>query len=235
MTTAAVTTAAVTTAAVTTAAVTTAAVTTAAVTGIEPLLEASELTCIRDHRVLFSELNLQLQAGEILQIEGVNGAGKTSLLRILCGLMSPQEGDVYWRGETIRRCRPLFHEELLYIGHNPGVKEELTAQENLRFYQAQGAHRGDIDEALDQVGLYAYEDVLVRSMSAGQRRRVALARLWLSTATLWILDEPLTAIDRDGISHLQARLQQHAENGGSVILTSHQPLNAASVRRLELK
>jgi heme exporter protein A len=201
-----------------------------------PLLEASRLSCIRDQRMLFDALDVQLADAEILQIEGVNGAGKTSLLRILCGLLPPRQGTVSWRGEPIEHCRPLFHGELLYIGHHPGIKEELSAQENLLFYRSLGGFvmDGDIAAALDQVGLYGYEDVPVRSLSAGQRRRVALARLWLSTATLWILDEPLTAIDSDGIRNLEARLRQHRDNGGSVVLTSHQTLGLAAVRRLRL-
>jgi heme exporter protein A len=204
------------------------------VSNTDLLLEVSQLTCIRDQRVLFEGLNIQQNTGEILLIEGINGAGKTSLLRILCGLLPPQEGSIYWRGEEIERCRFVYHRELLYIGHSPGIKEELTAQENLYFYQSLGTCQGDIDEALDQIGLYGYEDVLVRHMSAGQRRRVALARLWLSRAVLWILDEPLTAIDRHGIANLETRMQRHIEQGGSVILTSHQTLTLASVKRLQL-
>lgn len=203
------------------------------------LLEGRGLTCVRDLRTLFRDLDLALTAGEVLQVEGANGAGKTSLLRILCGLAEPRRGAVYWRGEEIRRCRPLYHRQLLYIGHQPGVKDELTPLENLRFFRALGGHGGERavqEEALNQVGLYGFEDTPVRTLSAGQRRRVALARLWLSTAPLWILDEPFTAIDQYGVRHLEDRLAQHAEAGGLAVIASHQPLRlpAGQVRQLRL-
>ncbi len=198
----------------------------------KPLLEGQGLTCIRDGRTLFQELDLTLGSGELLQIEGVNGAGKTSLLRLLCGLAQPRDGNIYWQGVPIRQCRTDYHEQLLYIGHQPGIKDELTALENLRFFHALSGH-GDNDEdlfqALDQVGLYGYEDAPVRTLSAGQRRRVALARLWLNRASLWILDEPFTAIDRKGIANLEAILSRHAQSGGMVVLTSHQTLHLKDV------
>ncbi len=207
---------------------------------LEPRLEARELSCVRAGRTLFEALELCLEAGQILQIEGANGAGKTSLLRILCGLTQPQEGAVYWAGSDIRKCRSEYYQKLLYIGHSPGIKEELTALENLRFFRALGGHSGTdltLEEALDQVGLYGYEEVPVRTLSAGQRRRVALARLWLNGDGLWVLDEPFTAIDQDGIHNLEARLADHARNGGMVALTSHQTLHlaASSVRHLNLR
>lgn len=203
------------------------------------LLEGRGLTCVRDLRTLFRDLDFALAPGEVLQVEGANGAGKTSLLRILCGLAEPRHGAVYWRGEDIRRSRPSYHRQLLYIGHQPGVKDELTPLENLRFFRALGGHGGERavqEEALNQVGLYGFEDALVRTLSAGQRRRVALARLWLSTAPLWILDEPFTAIDQYGVRHLESRLEQHAEAGGLAVIASHQPLRltAGRVRPLRL-
>lgn len=203
-------------------------------------LEARQLTCVRSGRLLFRELDLAVARGEIWQVEGENGAGKTSLLRILCGLTLPREGGVYWAGTEIRACRAEYHRNLLYSGHYPGIKEELTPLENLRFFYALGGHRGGdalLEEVLDTVGLFGFEDVPVRTLSAGQRRRVGLARLWLADAPLWILDEPFTAIDRQGVARLESRLAEHAAGGGMVILTSHQPLHlpAASVRSLNLK
>ena len=203
------------------------------------MLEGRHLTSVRDGRTLFEDLNLQLEAGRVLQVEGANGAGKTTLLRILCGLTRPREGVVYWKGNDIQWHRASYHEDLLYIGHNPGIKPELTALENLRFFQALGGHDGTaaaLTEALDRVGLYGYEDTLVRALSAGQRRRVALARLWLSTAPLWVLDEPFTAIDRQGVRQLETRLAQHVQDGGLAIITSHQAvsLDRCPVQRLEL-
>lgn len=192
------------------------------------MLEGRNLTSVRDGRTLFDGLNLQLEAGRVLQVEGVNGAGKTTLLRILCGLTQPREGTVYWKGDDIRQCRTVYNEDLLYIGHHPGIKLELTALENLHFFHALGGHDGTataLEQALEQVGLYGYEESPVRTLSAGQRRRVGLARLWLSTAPLWVLDEPFTAIDRQGIRNLETRLRHHVQTDGLVIITSHQAVH----------
>ena len=203
------------------------------------LLSAEGLCCLRDQRVLFKDLDLTVTRGNCVQVEGLNGAGKTTLLRILCGLLSPQEGTVYWRGEDIRYHRAQYHSELLYIGHAPGLKDELSPLQNLRFYGALNAYSNTASDALavalDKVGLYGYEDIPVRSLSAGQKRRVALARLWLSHAPLWILDEPLTAIDSAGVTHLEQRLEQHCSDGGSLLLTSHQALRIPSLQRLRLQ
>ncbi|MEB5922973.1 cytochrome c biogenesis heme-transporting ATPase CcmA [Franconibacter pulveris 1160] len=187
------------------------------------MLEAHHLTCVRDERVLFEALSLTVQPGEIVQIAGANGAGKTSLLRILTGLATPESGNVCWQGEPIRRQRDVFHHQLLWLGHQPGVKAVLTADENLRFYHprlSQDARWA----ALAATGLVGYEDVPVAQLSAGQQRRVALARLWLSDAALWVLDEPFTALDVAGIETLTRRLERHASRGGAVVLTTHQPL-----------
>ena len=204
-----------------------------------PLLSAEGLYCLRDQRFLFKDLSLSLASGGCIQVEGFNGAGKTTLLRILCGLLSPQEGIVYWRGEDIRHCRAQYHSELLYIGHAPGLKEELSPIQNLRFYGALNAYADTeanaLTLALDKVGLYGYEDIPVRSLSAGQKRRVALARLWLNRAPLWILDEPLTAIDSAGITHLEQRLEQHCAQDGCLLLTSHQSLRLPALQRLRLQ
>ena len=203
------------------------------------MLEGQALGCVRDRRVLFEDLSFKLESGAIIQIEGANGAGKTTLLRVLCGLSLPQQGRVLWNGEDILDNRIDYHRRLLYLGHSPGIKDELTALENLSFYSA--LHGGSRDgerlyQALDQVGLYGFEDSPARSLSAGQKRRVALARLWLTEADVWILDEPLTAIDRSGIAGLESRLAEHASAGGSVMLTSHQPLaiDRPVVQRLAL-
>lgn len=189
------------------------------------MLEAHHLTCVRDERVLFEALSLAVQPGEIVQIAGANGAGKTSLLRILTGLATPETGRVSWQGAPISRQRDDFHQQLLWLGHQPGVKPVLTADENLRFYhprQTQEARWA----ALAAIGLVGYEDVPVAQLSAGQQRRVALARLWLSEAALWVLDEPFTALDVAGIETLTRRLERHTSRGGAVVLTTHQPLRA---------
>lgn len=199
------------------------------------MLEARELLCERDDRILFSELSFRVTAGEWVQITGSNGAGKTTLLRLLTGLARPDAGEVCWQGQPLHQVRDSYHQELLWIGHQPGIKTRLSALENLSFFH----HDGDTAQclaALAQAGLAGYEDIPVNQLSAGQQRRVALARLWLTRARLWILDEPFTAIDVNGVERLTQRMAQHTEQGGIVILTTHQPLNVETnkVRRIAL-
>ncbi|NMP29125.1 cytochrome c biogenesis heme-transporting ATPase CcmA [Rahnella sp. SAP-1] len=202
------------------------------------MFAALNLSCVRDERTLFSGLSFTIEPGEIVQIAGHNGAGKTSLLRILAGLASPDEGEVTWQGQNTRRQRELFHQQLLFLGHQPGIKSVLTAYENLAFYYdvSNGDAAQAIYQALEQVGLLGYEDVAVAQLSAGQQRRVALARLWLSDALLWILDEPLTAIDKDGVAALMALFEHHALRGGMLLLTTHQDLPGITreVRKIRL-
>ncbi|HCL9277154.1 TPA: cytochrome c biogenesis heme-transporting ATPase CcmA [Escherichia coli] len=199
------------------------------------MLEARELLCERDERTLFSGLSFTLNAGEWVQITGSNGAGKTTLLRLLTGLSRPDAGDVLWQGQPLHQVRDSYHQNLLWIGHQPGIKTRLTALENLHFYHRDG-DTAQCLEALAQAGLAGFEDIPVNQLSAGQQRRVALARLWLTRATLWILDEPFTAIDVNGVDRLTQRMAQHTEQGGTVILTTHQSLNVAEskIRRISL-
>ncbi|EFH9184366.1 cytochrome c biogenesis heme-transporting ATPase CcmA [Escherichia coli] len=199
------------------------------------MLEARELLCERDERTLFSGLSFTLNAGEWVQITGSNGAGKTTLLRLLTGLSRPDAGEVLWQGQPLHQVRDSYHQNLLWIGHQPGIKTRLTALENLHFYHRDG-DTAQCLEALAQAGLAGFEDIPVNQLSAGQQRRVALARLWLTRATLWILDEPFTAIDVNGVDRLTQRMAQHTEQGGIVILTTHQPLNVAEseIRRISL-
>ncbi|MBV4365631.1 cytochrome c biogenesis heme-transporting ATPase CcmA [Erwinia sp. BNK-24-b] len=199
------------------------------------MLQAQNLTCVRDERMLFSDLSFTVSEGDIVQIEGANGAGKTSLLRILAGLSRAEQGDVLWQRQPIRKQRESWHQALLYLGHQPGVKAVLTARENLRFFHAAEPEEA-LWQALEEVDLVGYEEIAVAQLSAGQQRRVALARLWLSQAPLWILDEPLTAIDKSGVAKLMALFNRHADNGGAVILTTHQELPdaARSVRKIRL-
>ena len=199
------------------------------------MLEARELLCERDERTLFSGLSFTLNAGEWVQITGSNGAGKTTLLRLLTGLSRPDAGDVLWQGQPLHQVRDSYHQNQLWIGHQPGIKTRLTALENLHFYHRDGDTAHCLD-ALAQAGLAGFEDIPVNQLSAGQQRRVALARLWLTRATLWILDEPFTAIDVNGVDRLTQRMAQHTEQGGIVILTTHQPLNVAEskIRRISL-
>lgn len=177
------------------------------------LLEAEGLALERGGRQLFSAIDLRVGPGELVQIEGANGAGKTSLLRILAGLSR------YGYDGRVRR-----HVPQLFLGHHSAVKGLLTPRENLAWHIAGEAQfsAGEIDRALAAVGLYGYEDVPSHTLSAGQHRRVNLARLYLSRAPLWLLDEPFTAIDRGGVAELEAHLALHLASGGSVLLTSHQ-------------
>ncbi len=202
------------------------------------VLSTRALQCIRDDRILFDALDLQLQAGEILQIEGRNGSGKTSLLRILCGLALPAEGHVLWCGETIEKVAAQYRSELLYIGHYAGIKIDLTPLENLAMARAFAAHCLPMsdEEALSKVGLYGFEDVPTRTLSAGQQRRVALARLLIRQAQVWILDEPFTSLDKAAVSMIENLIDQHAQAGGMVVLTSHQPVSCphTPVRSLDL-
>lgn len=190
-------------------------------------LEACELACERDDRWLFRELALDVGPGEILRVEGPNGSGKTTLLKILSGQLTDYTGELLWCGQPMRRTRTAFLANLLYLGHAPGVKTALTPLENLAWYQALAGERGDEEArmaALDDIGLRGFEDVPAGQLSAGQQRRVALARLVLTPRPLWILDEPFTAIDRQGVAALERRLLAHARAGGSVILTTHHEL-----------
>lgn len=202
------------------------------------LFEAKQLSCVRQDRVLFSDVNFALASGDILQIAGRNGAGKTSLLRILAGLTEPHEGELFYRGTAFSKSSAFFAEDLCYIGHLSGVQGQLTALENLEFWRAcWRLNPADDWQLLAQLGLAGLEDIPCQHLSAGQQRRVSLARLWLTSATIWILDEPFTALDQSAIALLQQHFQAHCAKGGAIILTTHQPLSLAgnSLRKLELE
>ncbi|MCP4465578.1 MAG: cytochrome c biogenesis heme-transporting ATPase CcmA [Halieaceae bacterium] len=197
------------------------------------LIQTVDLCCERDERLLVDRLNLSLEQGQVLQLEGPNGSGKTTLLRVLCGLSQYYRGELLWGGLAARDNRCAFFNELLYLGHSAGVKSVLSPRENLHWFaRAKGLDGGaEIESALQKVGLYGYEDSPCYTLSAGQQRRVGLARLFLGFSPLWVLDEPFTAIDKAGVAELEAWIQQHAERGGSAILTTHHPLD--SIEKLQ--
>jgi heme exporter protein A len=196
------------------------------------MLEVSNLACSRgDHR-LFSGLSFALQPGQIMQVQGENGSGKTSLLRTLCGFLPPDEGDILWRGESTRELGEDYCAEMLYLGHLNAIKDELSALENLRI--SAGLSGVELDEkeaiaALRRMGLKGRELLPTKVLSQGQRRRVALARMLVSDAKLWILDEPLTALDVGAVALIEGLLAEHLAQGGMVIFTTHQPLQAAGM------
>lgn len=202
------------------------------------MLEAAHLACQRGERILFKDLNFSLNAGELLQVAGPNGSGKTSLLKQLCGLSPPAAGSIHWQGVPARGED--FRRQLFYLGHQPAVKEELSALENLHISASiAGEPLTDAQaiDALDRIGLAGREHLPAKVLSQGQKRRVTLARLLVSKAPLWILDEPLTALDAAAVALIQSRLAEHLAHQGMVVITTHQELHVPGVipRRIELE
>ena len=191
------------------------------------MLSANELVCERGERVLFRNLGFELGEGEALLVGGGNGRGKTSLLRILCGLSAPVAGVVRWRGEPIGRTYERYTREMTYLGHANGIKDDLSPMENLKITAALNGRElddGTATAALERVGLSRCLDLPARALSFGQRRRVALAGLMTADALLWILDEPLTGLDVDGVALVERMIRDHVVAGGLAIMTTHQPM-----------
>lgn len=207
--------------------------------GARAMLSGAALAAVRGDRRLFSGLNFDLQAGELLYVNGPNGSGKTTLLRMICGLVLPADGRVLWGGEDIRALGELFRAELLYCGHHHALKDDLSGLENLRINSWLGGHPASEEEALAalaRMGLAGREDLPSKVLSQGQKRRVGLARLLLSKARLWVLDEPFTALDSGAVELLQATIRAHLDHGGLAVLTTHQQvsIDAATVKQIRM-
>jgi len=201
------------------------------------MLSVSGLSCVRGERRLFSDLSFELGAGEWLHVQGENGAGKTTLLRALVGLSAPAEGEIRWRGQPIRDLAEDYGRDMLYLGHYGAVKEELTPLENLRFSAELDGRTLDDAEAiavLHRFGLKGREELPVRFLSAGQKRRVLLSRLATRQSPLWILDEPFTALDVKAVDMLSGMIGAHLAGGGMAILTSHQTMPLPGGRAIKL-
>ena len=200
--------------------------------GSDKMLEVIDLSCTRGEQALFANLDFVLNAGELLQVQGENGKGKTTLLRTLCGFVQPLAGEIRWQGQKIRELADEYYADFIYLGHLNAIKDELNALENLRFSSAlAGCVVSDSNaiSALRRMGLRGRETFPVKVLSQGQRRRVALARLLVNKAPLWILDEPLTALDVSAVGLMQELIAEHLGNQGMVIFTTHQPLQVAGV------
>jgi heme exporter protein A len=201
------------------------------------MLEARALTCVRGEKQLFSGLNLAVSLGECLHVRGENGVGKTSLLRLLTGLSQPESGEVLWSGMSISKEPSTYHRELLFLGHRDALKEDLTALENLQLYATLDDVQLPVDKALGALwrfGLRGREYLPVNCLSAGQKRRVLMARMLTRQAKLWILDEPFNALDTHAVQALQGLIAEHIEQGGLVVLTSHQAVSLPRVKVLDL-
>jgi len=203
-------------------------------------LRLESITCVRGDRTLFEELNLEIKPGSILRISGDNGSGKSSFLRILCGLLTPHAGKVFWGSDPITEDRDQFHGELIYLGHIPALKADFSAIENLMSLALLGGQSISNEEAMNalrEAGLDRQAHRFIRTLSQGQKQRIALSRLLLpQPKSIWILDEPFNALDRDANRALQNLLINHVNRGGIVALSSHQDLQIDdNVRVIRLK
>ena len=192
------------------------------------MLEVVNLACARGDRPLFRDLSFSLKPGELLHVRGENGSGKTTLLRTLCGLSQPAAGEIRWDGQTIREQPETYREQICYIGHGNAIHGDLSPIENLQFEACLGAeNRIEAKPALESLGLGRVASLPAKLLSQGQKRRVALARLAVLNRTLWVLDEPFTALDVRAVDRLLATLGLHLGRGGLCILTSHQEVTVA--------
>jgi len=203
------------------------------------MLKAQGLVCLRGDRLLFKNVEFELNAGGLLYVLGENGSGKSSLLRMMCGLLMPEAGEIFWIGKRIKDVAESYLSDLTYIGHLNGLKDDLTALENL--YMGARLASNEVNEnsamaALSAIGISRCANLPVRVLSQGQKRRVALAKLWVSKSKLWILDEPFAALDAASVVVLANQLSDHMLNGGMVVITTHQEvtIKAQSTNTLRL-
>ena len=199
-------------------------------------LSATDLTLFRGERCLFSDLGFALNPGELLLLEGQNGCGKTSLMRAIAGLLEFETGEVYWDGHPVREYRQAFHGEMIWMAHRTGLKLDLTLVENLNFEsRLRASSDADFESVLERLGIQRLKRLPVRSLSAGQQRRVALARMLLSKAQLWFMDEPVTNLDRDGRKLVIQLVNEHLGAGGMCVMAAHQDIDIqGTVRRVQL-
>jgi heme exporter protein A len=188
--------------------------------------KVNNLQCTRRDNILFQGLSFSLEDGGLLQIDGVNGSGKSSLLQMCVGLIQASEGEITWNGEDITSTRYQYQSDITYFGHTNGVKAGLTALENMKVMHALSGFKSEINYSsiLKQIGLAGMEDVLLSRMSAGQKRRVGLTRIFMSKSKLWFLDEPFNALDKNGKKIIEQLIVEHCKSGGMVIFATHQTM-----------
>lgn len=203
----------------------------------EVLLSIQSLSCERGYRQLFQQLNFSLSSGQVIRIAGPNGSGKSTLLNVLAGISSDYSGDIYFKDQPVAEVGYEYREHLCYLGHAKAVKTQLTPEENLKWFCSMYPVRADvtIDDVLEHVGLKPFKQQICAQLSAGQKQRVALARMLISAADIWILDEPFTAIDQKGVKHFEQLIADFSESGGAVLVTTHHDLQVlGDYRTLDL-
>ena len=203
------------------------------------MLEASHLKCVRGNRTIFRDVSFAVRPGDCFRLTGPNGSGKTSLLRMLCGLLSPASGTIRWHGAAIETLREEYFSSIAYIGHRPGIKDHFTAMENLQVSSGMRGieiSRKTAASALERMGLGCRMHLPARLLSEGERRRAAIARLVVGRSSLWLLDEVLTSLDRIAVETIQLVIEDHLAAGGMAIVATHQELKLSSGRsqRIEL-
>lgn len=201
---------------------------------VEPILKVESIAFERNDSLLFSPVSFTLGTGEALQLEGANGSGKTTLFGLVTHMLEPSQGRIFYRGESIDKCRYDYLSNLLFVGHQSALKGVLTAAENLSWLSPATTSPEKIIDALQVMGLQGYEHIPCYQLSAGQQRRVALARLITTQATLWFLDEPFAALDKQGVDHIESLMQGHLQQGGSILFSSHQDLTKIVARKHRL-